>query len=198
MQQYRLTRESVKRQDSDEGSAINGEAVIDTIETEQPGRDAGLFPDERLQTTAALLEAQTTVAEAFARLAVEPAGLDAATADLLVRLAKSADCGIRGVDIGEQCLMTATRVSRLVDRAEAAGDVERQPDPDDRRAQHVVLTEKGRDAARVYAPLMEDVIDELVFETLDADERATLIALLGRLQARARTMLERGSQEAQT
>ena len=170
--------------------------MTDTIEIEQPGRDAGLFPDERLETTTALLAAQTTVAEAFTRLAVEPAGLDTATADLLVRLAKSADCGIRGVDIGEQCLMTATRVSRLVDRAEAAGYVERQPDPHDRRAQHVVLTDKGRAAARAYAPLMEDVIDELVFETLSAEERATLIGLLGRLQARARSMLERGHEEA--
>lgn len=164
--------------------------MTETLEIERPGRDAGLFPDGHLATTAALLETQMVVDEAFARLAVEPAGLDGPTADLLVRLSLSADCGIRGVEIGEQCLMTATRVSRLVDRAEAAGYVERTPDPDDRRAQHVVLTEKGREAARTYAPLMNDVIDELVFETLDADERATLIALLDRVRDRARSMLQ--------
>lgn len=150
---------------------------------------ADLFPDDRLATTAALLETQAVVTEALARLAVQPAGLDVATADLLVRLSKSADCGIRGVDISEQCLMTATRVSRLVDRAEAAGYVERRPAPDDRRAQHVVLTAKGRDAASAYAPLMSGVIDELVFETLTADERNTLIGLLARVRARGREML---------
>ena len=71
--------------------------------------------------------------------------------------------------------MTATRVSRLVDRAEAAGLVARTPDPDDRRAQHVVLTDKGRHAARVYAPLMDGVLDDVVFDTLSAEERDTLI-----------------------
>lgn len=158
-------------------------------ETEIQRRDAGLFPDERLATTGALLEAQAAVAAAIDRLAVEPAGLDPSTADLLVRLTKSADCGIRGVDIGEQCLMTATRVSRLVDRAEAEGLVERTPDPDDRRAQHVVLTDSGREAARVLAPLMDDVLDEVVFETLTADERALLVELLGRVRDRARSLL---------
>jgi DNA-binding MarR family transcriptional regulator len=160
------------------------------MEIKTPGRDAELFPDDRLATTAALLEAQSVVNEAFTRLAVDPAGLDVPTADLLVRLSKSADCGIRGVDIGEQCLMTATRVSRLVDRAEAAGFVERQPDPHDRRAQHVVLTAKGRQAARAYAPLMADVIDELVFDTLSAAERAQLVGLLDRVRDRARQMLQ--------
>lgn len=154
------------------------------------GRDADLFPDERLATTAALLEAQTAVAAAIDRLAVVPAGLDPATADLLVSLAKSADCGIRGVDIGEQCLMTATRVSRLVDRAEAAGLVQRQPDPSDRRAQHVVLTEKGREATRAFEPRMTRVLDELVFEALTTDERDTLIELLDRLRDRAHSLLQ--------
>lgn len=160
-----------------------------TIELEPCGRDASLFPDDHLATTGALLDAQTAVAAAIDKLAVEPVGLDPATADLLVRLSRSADCGIRGVDIGEQCQMTATRVSRLVDRAEADGLVERQPDPDDRRAQHVVLTEKGREAAHRLAPLLQDVVDGLVYETLTIDERATLIELLARLRDRAYAML---------
>jgi DNA-binding MarR family transcriptional regulator len=156
---------------------------------ERAGRDAELFPDDRLATTGALLEAQSTVAAAIDKLAVEPAGLDAATADLLVRLSKSADCGIRGVDIGEQCQMTATRVSRLVDRAEADGLVERLPDPQDRRAQHVALTAKGREAAHRLAPLMDAVLDDIVFEALTAEERTTLIELLRRLRDSARSSL---------
>lgn len=159
------------------------------MEIERPGRDADLFPDERLAPTGTLLETQALVAAAIDRRAVDPVGLDPATADLLVRLAKSADCGIRGVDIGEQCQMTATRVSRLVDRAEADGLVMRTPDPNDRRAQHVVLTEEGREAVRRLAPRLMDVLDELVFETLSAQDRRVLVGLLGRLRDRAREML---------
>jgi DNA-binding MarR family transcriptional regulator len=150
---------------------------------------AELFPEVRLAPTGTLLEAQHAVAAVIERLAVGPAGLDAPTAELLMRLAQSADCGIRGVDIGVQCQMTATRVSRLVDRAEADGLVRRTPDPLDRRAQHVVMTEKGHEAAERLAPLMAGVLDELVFETLSARERETLIELLGRLRDRAQEML---------
>lgn len=149
-----------------------------------------LFPDERLATTGALLDANTMVGAAIDKLAVEPAGLDPSMADLLVRLAKSPTCGIRGVDIGERCQMTATRVSRLLDRAEADGLVQRRPDPTDRRAQHVVLTAKGQAAAERLAPRLHLVLDELVFETLSAEERATLIELLGRLRERAQEMLQ--------
>ena len=167
-----------------------GDDVTDTLEPiAKTNPEAELFSDDRLATTGTLLDAYTLVGAAIAKLAVDPSGLDPATADLLVRLAKSPTCGIRGVEIGEQCQMTATRVSRLLDRAEADGLVKRMPDPTDRRAQHVVLTEAGHEAAQRFAPLMNDVIDELVFETLSAEERATLIELLARLRDRAREML---------
>jgi DNA-binding MarR family transcriptional regulator len=150
------------------------------------------FPAQRLATTETLLEAQAAVAAAMARLATGPAGLDPATAELLVRLSRAAGCGIRGVEIGSQCQMTATRVSRLVDRAESEGLVARTPDPTDRRAQHIVLTDRGREVAERLAPLVDGVLEELVFETLSADERATLIDLLGRLRDRAHEMLATG------
>jgi len=120
---------------------------------------------------------------------MEPLGIDAATADLLVQLYRSPACGIRGVQIGEQCQMTATRVSRLVDRAEAEGLVERQPDPEDRRAQHVVLTGKGREVARRYAPLMDAVLSEVFVEGFSERDRATLVDLLERVHDRARDLL---------
>ena len=163
--------------------------MTETIHIGEASSDEGLFPDERLVTTGVLHETQAVVGAAIDKLAVEPSGLDPATADLLVRLTKSSSCGIRGVEIGEQCQMTATRVSRLLDRAEADGLVQRTPDPTDRRAQHVVLTDKGREAAQRFAPLMDEVLDDLVFDTLSADERATLTGLLARLRDRARELL---------
>lgn len=167
-------------------------AVSRTIDLDTERAEGELFPAERLALTDALLETQHAVAVAVERLAVSPAGLDPSTAELLMRLAQSADCGIRGVDIGVQCQMTATRVSRLVDRAEADGLVRRTPDPLDRRAQHVVLTERGRHAAQRLAPLMAGVLDELVFETLSAQDRQTLVDLLGRVRDRAHEMLAEG------
>lgn len=163
--------------------------MTETVPIEEMNPEAELFSDERLATTAALLDANTLVAAAIGKLAVDPVGLEPAMADLLVRLARSPSCGIRGVEIGEQCQMTATRVSRLLDRAEAEGLAKRMPDPTDRRAQHVVLTDAGHQAVQRFAPLMNAVLDGLVFETLSAEERATLIELLGKVRDRAREML---------
>ena len=137
--------------------------------------DAELFPDDRLAPTGALLAAQGAVRALLVKQAVEPAGLDEGTADLLIRVAKAPEGSIRGVEIGRQCHMSPTRVSRTIDRAESAGLVERLSDPDDRRAQRIALTPAGEGAAAAYWPLMSDVLDELVFDTLSSREQEALI-----------------------
>ena len=148
-----------------------------------------LAPAHASAPSDALAEAQSAVTRALQRRAMQPLGLDPATADLLVQLYVSPECGIRGVEIGEQCQMTATRVSRLVDRAEADGLVERRPDPLDRRAQHVVLTDEGRRLARRYVPLRDAVLRDVFLEALSASERAELEELLGRVRDHARALL---------
>jgi DNA-binding MarR family transcriptional regulator len=152
-------------------------------------RTVGLFDDGRLAPTDALAEAHIAVVAAMERLAMRPAGLDAATAALLVRLYAAPDCGIRGVRIAELCQMSVTRVSRLVDRAESKGLVARQPDPDDRRAQQVVLTNEGRLFAQRYAPLLDEVVEGIVFAGFTPHERATLVGLLTRVRERALELL---------
>jgi DNA-binding MarR family transcriptional regulator len=163
--------------------------VTDTIRTDLAPAPPHASPaDGRLAVTEALLEAQAAVAAVVDRLALDPAGLDHATADVLLRLARS-ECGVRGVDIGTECQLTATRVSRLLDRAEAEGLVRRTPDPTDRRAQQVVLTDKGHDAAARLTPLMYGVLDDLVLGALSVAERDVLVSLLDRLRDRAHELL---------
>ena len=139
-----------------------------------------LFPDEVLATTAALLRAQLAVRAALAEQAVEPAGLDEGTADLLVRLAKSHHGSLRGVDIARQLMTNPARVSRLVDRAERAGLVERSVDPADRRAQQVTLTAHGWETAQVYAPAMVATL-RAIGGALTENERSTIVVLLDKL-----------------
>ena len=164
-----------------------------TTQTRPVELSGELFPDRQLAPTGALQAAHGAVRAVLVKFAVEPAGLDEGTADLLVRLSKASQHSIRGVEVGEQCHMSPTRVSRLVDRAEEAGLVERLPDPDDRRARQIALTEAGDEAAQVLSPLMDEVIDELIFETLDSTERHTFIGLLDRVHSRAIELLEADS-----
>lgn len=75
-------------------------------------------------------------------------------------------------------------VSRLLDRMEKSGLVERRPDADDRRAVRVWCTEMGR-ALDHLAAFHED-INAALLQGLSPAEVETLYALLDRVAANAR------------
>ena len=73
-----------------------------------------------------------------------------------------------------------TVMTYLLDDLERAGLVERRPDPTDRRARRVAITDSGRTLLRELKDRLRQAEDELL-GPLDDDERATLRALLQRL-----------------
>ena len=84
--------------------------------------------------------------------------------------------------IGERLGIDPSSMVGVIDDCEAAGLAERRRDPADRRRHAVYLTPKGREtlaAARTAAKRLQDE----VLAPLDAEERATLLALLERLAA---------------
>jgi DNA-binding MarR family transcriptional regulator len=70
--------------------------------------------------------------------------VDRAAVPILRQLAEGGP--MRPGDLAAQLAVEAPHVTRQVQRLEAAGYVERVPDPADRRAQRVRLTDSGRDA----------------------------------------------------
>ncbi len=64
--------------------------------------------------------------------------------DVLAQLYDAADDGLRMWELEERSLFTRSGLTRLVDRIEAAGLVQREPVPGDRRGIRVVLTPEGR------------------------------------------------------
>jgi DNA-binding MarR family transcriptional regulator len=73
-----------------------------------------------------------------------------------------------------------TAMTYLLDDLEGAGLVERRPDPADRRARRVTLTDAGVARLRELKAGLYHVEDRLL-EPLDDDDRATLRVLLRRL-----------------
>lgn len=73
-----------------------------------------------------------------------------------------------------------TAMTYLIDDLERAGLVERRPDPTDRRARRVAITESGRALLRALKDRLRRVEDELLV-SLNEPDRATLRALLQRL-----------------
>ena len=76
-------------------------------------------------------------------------------------------------DLAGAIVLSSGAMTNRIDRLEAAGLVERLPDPDDRRGTLVALTEKGR-----------QVVDEALHAHLANEER-----LLGALSVRERQQL---------
>jgi DNA-binding MarR family transcriptional regulator len=93
------------------------------------------------------------------------------------------DEGVRpGVLIRDTLSSTGATTNRL-DRLEAEGLVERYPDPTDRRAVLVRLTEQGRDVVdRAVAAHLQN--EAAIIEHLDPSEQQALADLLRKLLAR--------------
>ena len=152
--------------------------------TQQP-KPTRVLAAETLRVSGALLATQIAVGRLIDAEAVAPTGHDPTTLDLLVRLDEAPGNRLRAVDLSRQLLMSPSHISRRVDRAETFGLVERNADPDDRRASQVILTTAGRKVLQQFAPRMESVIDRTIGQTLSDTEADTLIELLNRIQKAA-------------
>lgn len=93
----------------------------------------------------------------------------------------STDKGRRLTDIGTELLCVKSTITRLVDRLEVEALVQRTPDPDDRRAQRLLLTTKGV-AVRDRATVLHNASVERRMGLLAPDEQATLQRLLEKLR----------------
>lgn len=97
--------------------------------------------------------------------------------------------GRRLTDVGAELLCVKSTITRVVDRLEGAGLVQRMPDPEDRRAQRVTLTSEGvlvRD--RALALHQESVARR--FTGLDEQEQHTLTVLLEKVRAGLKVHLD--------
>ena len=152
------------------------------------GRDIDV--EHHFRPSGALLEAETALGRTIETLAVDRTAHTPTTLDLLLRLSFAPEGWLRGVDLCRQLLKSPGYVSRVIDQAEAAGMVLRMPDPDDRRAQRIVLTETGEQALGEFVPHAINVLDRTVYTALNDAEVETLIDLLVRIAASAHQLLE--------
>ncbi|MEN6542069.1 MarR family winged helix-turn-helix transcriptional regulator [Parvibaculum sp.] len=110
---------------------------------------------------------------------IAPLGLTQAQWRALVHLSRNE--GLNQVSLADLLDVQPITVARLIDKLVAAGLVERRPDPKDRRAQRLFLTEQA-------APLLEQIWDvaEDIYGTIlggfARSEVETLAGLLERLR----------------
>jgi DNA-binding MarR family transcriptional regulator len=104
--------------------------------------------------------------------------------DVLLELKRAEKGGLRPRALQSQMLLAQYNLSRLLDRMEREGCVERRLCPDDGRGQIVVITPKGRQLVKRMWPAYEAAIQRHFAERLSAEDAARLARLLGKLLPR--------------
>jgi DNA-binding MarR family transcriptional regulator len=127
----------------------------------------------------AFLTAHALITRAIGR-ELAAAGLpDLRWYDLLWSLYKAPGRSLRANELVREGVLTQAAMSRFVDRVEAAGCVRREVDPDDRRAQRVVLTDRGIELLRAMWPVYARGIEQHFAAHGGADLREALEAMAG-------------------
>jgi DNA-binding MarR family transcriptional regulator len=100
--------------------------------------------------------------------------------DALLELSR-VDHGLRPFVLEQQLLLAQYNLSRLLDRLEKAGYVQRKTCPEDGRGQVVALTSSGRALIKRMWPAYRAAIARHVGARLEEDEAVRLSSLLGKL-----------------
>ena len=99
------------------------------------------------------------------------------------------DTAHRLTTLSERLLLSKSTITRVVDELEQRSWLRRVPDPDDRRAQRVVLTPEGAEQLARVSDAHEGYLEQRL-ELLRSKERQQLNALLEKLSAGLRLTLE--------
>jgi DNA-binding MarR family transcriptional regulator len=109
------------------------------------------------------------------------AGLPLGWYDVLLQLAEAPGRRLRMADLADRVLLSRSGLTRLVDRLQAEGLVDRAPSPDDARGTYTVQTAQGLARLRDAVPVHLGGVQRHWLSRFSDDELRTLKDLLGRL-----------------
>jgi DNA-binding MarR family transcriptional regulator len=135
--------------------------------------------DDSLAAWRAFLTAHALVTRRISSDLHEAGLPDLSWYDLLWALYRRPERRLRVNELAREVVLSPTATSRFIDRVEAAGHVRREPDPADRRALQIVITDSGVELLRRMWPIYARGID------------THFVGQLGRSAARMRALLER-------
>jgi DNA-binding MarR family transcriptional regulator len=146
-----------------------------------------------LTTMGLFVEAHAGLTAAALQQLEDAHGLGGQRFEVLLRLVRTPGHRLRMSDLAAQTTLSASGLTRVIDRLVAQGLVERAACPSDRRGSFAVLTTEGE--ARIVAALPGHVaqLTELLESTFSAEELDTFSALMRRLRDTVNPAAERAS-----
>jgi DNA-binding MarR family transcriptional regulator len=154
--------------------------------------DADLVEHPHLTTMGLLVEANAGVAVTLERQ-LDELGLSVQWFGVLMRLLRTPGHRLRMSDLAAQTTLSASGLTRAVDRLEAAGLMRREVCPTDKRGANAVLTSEGEARIMEALPLHVAELERVLDGVYDAEELATLTALLRKLRDSVNPAAERAS-----
>jgi len=140
---------------------------------EEPRQGRDLTPRDRAWR--AIMETHGAIVPKLDDDLRQKSGIDIHTYDALLHVFEAGKQGVRMADLAAAVVISKSGITSLVDRLEAGALVQRNPDPDDRRATRITLTASGEMTFRAAAQVHLAGIEEY-FASLISDEEARSIA----------------------
>jgi len=116
------------------------------------------------------------------RRPIDDNGLAPSEFETLLRLHRTSGHRLRMADLAAQTGLSASGLTRLIDRLCSEGLVERESCPSDRRGAFAVLTERGRRRLDAVLPGHLELVDRHLTGVLTPVEAAQLEAILRKLR----------------
>lgn len=141
-------------------------------------------PAAKLAAWRAFLTAHARVVDVLSRELRDREGLPLTWYDVLVQLSEADGHRLRMQELADRVLLSKSGLTRLIDRMEREGYVERSPCEDDRRGTWATMTTAGFDRIRSTAPTHLGGVREHFADVIDDVEAAQLTAALERVARR--------------
>ena len=128
-----------------------------------------------------LLGAHATLTRELSTQLVKEHGLTMSEYEVLLLLSRESEHAMRRIDLSREVRLSPSGITRMLDRLEATGLVEKGSCSSDARVAYAVLTEAGMQKLRECSPDHFAAIERLIGERLSEDEVESLSQLLSRL-----------------
>jgi DNA-binding MarR family transcriptional regulator len=145
-------------------------------------REAQLFKEtDQLHAWRLFLQTYRRVLDQLSGELEEQRGLPLTWYDVLIQLYRSPERRLRMNDLAGSILLSKSGLTRLIDRMEKAGLVERASCPSDRRGSFAVLTSRGEEVFKGAAPIHLEGIARHFTDHLTPDEAVAMVGAFERI-----------------
>lgn len=154
--------------------------VLDEIKQSRP------FRSKAHETYVTLLRTADD-SKRFVSEVLEPEGVTLQQYNVLRILRGAGDDGLPTLSVAERMIERTPGVTRLIDRMEKKGWVQRERCTEDRRRVWCLITDEGlKLLARLDGPI--DAVDDIIAGALDDEELHRFIEYMNRIRAHIRSM----------